>query len=68
MRDTEMLNYIRAIRNSHKRDYAIRYAIWLTRDEENKIRPEPQPFNLSEMAAQAVRMNLEKLAAEREGN
>lgn len=65
MRKTdEMLRYIRAIRNSDKRDYATRYAIWLCRsDEDKETVVEPQPFHLSYMAAQAVRISLGKLAS-----
>jgi hypothetical protein len=58
-RSTEALKYIRAIRNADKRDYAIRYAIWMVRSEEDKqVVVEPVPFHLSCMAAQAVRMAL----------
>ena len=58
----EMLKYINAIRNSDKRDYATRYAIWLMRGEDKQGIVEPVPFHLTYMGAQAVRMKLNQLA------
>lgn len=58
-----MLRYIARIRNANKKDYARRYAIWLCRSaEDRQVIVEPVPFQLSYMAAQAVRMNLNEIA------
>lgn len=54
-----ILKYIKSIRNTDKKDYATRYAIWLMRSpEERKVIVPPQYFHLSDMAAQAVRLRL----------
>jgi hypothetical protein len=45
--------YIYRIRNTDKREYAIRYFNYLV-----GFTHEPEPANLSTMAAQAVRMTL----------
>ena len=57
------LKYINRIRNAEKKDYALRFAIWLERSEaDRETVPEPQPFHLGVMAAQAVRTNLYLIA------
>jgi hypothetical protein len=53
-----MRKYIAHIRNAEKKDYAQRYAIWLMRNDQSET-VAPQPFHLSYMAAQAVRMSLD---------
>lgn len=60
----QMLKYIRGIKNSQKREYAVRYAIWLMRSENKNQTMEPTPFNCSYIAAQAVRMRLETLKSQ----
>ncbi len=48
--------YIRAIRNTDKREYAVRYLDYL-----RAYGADPEPVNISYMAAQAVRMRLHQL-------
>lgn len=56
-----MLKYVRSLRNEEKRDYATRYAIWLQRNaEDNHVVP-PHYHHLSYMAAQGVRMALDRI-------
>jgi hypothetical protein len=53
-----MTPYIRQIRNPLKREYAIAYLTWLMNGQKG---PEPEPdLNLSYMAAQAVRLELQR--------
>jgi hypothetical protein len=52
--------YIRAIRNTDKREYAIRYLDYLRAYQPD---PEPERMGLSTMAAQAVRMRLHEILA-----
>jgi hypothetical protein len=50
--------YVYAIRNVHKRQYAREYALWC----ESKRDEDPErPAELSYLAAQAVRMNLDAI-------
>ena len=57
---TVTLPYILAIRNDVKRAYAVAYWAWI---EQGRPGDEPQrPTDLSYMAAQAVRLNLEEYA------
>ena len=56
---SEALKYIRHLRNLGKKDYATRYAHWLLQEAQGA---EPQRGKLSEMAAQAVRTELDKMA------
>jgi hypothetical protein len=60
-----MRKYIARIRNAEKKDYAQRYAIWLMRSpKDQETIPAPQPFHLSYMGAQAVRMSLTAITEE----
>ena len=53
--------YIRMIRNSRKREYAIRFWNYLEREAKGES-PEPPRFSsIGYMAAQAVRINLIEL-------
>ncbi len=53
--------YIYRIRNTDKREYAIRYFNYLV-----GFSHEPEPVNLSTMGAQAVRMQLHDICFPRE--
>ena len=58
-----MRQYISKIRNPEKKDYALRYAIWLMRSKDDRqVIVAPVPFQLGAMAAQAVRMRLNAIA------
>ena len=52
--------YIRALRNSAKREYAIAYRSYLTDDRAAFVEPK-LTGKLSYMAAQAVRMHLDSI-------
>lgn len=50
--------YLAAIRNTDKREYGVRYFAYL-----RGAAHDPEPVNISTMAAQAVRMRLEEIIA-----
>ena len=54
--------YIRRIRNKHKRNYALTYYLY-----KRGRNPKPDIDNLSVMAQQAVRMNIDSLLEQKTG-
>jgi hypothetical protein len=54
----DMLKYINSLENPHRRDYATKYSIWITRSEADKDVPEPTPWHVSCTGAMMIRQAL----------
>jgi len=61
-----VFNYIRHLRNTDKRAYALAFYNWMTRDAAHEEQDPPSRCNLTPMAALAVRMTLRQMKFESE--